>query len=293
MKILDIVKGNMNPALLVSAAYNPSTPYKGKLPAKTVKKGLKGANVKYLQQFLNWAMKAKLKVDGYCGSKTVSAIKQFQKRYGLKVDGVFGPASLKKAKAIVKAHQPKSTSKVTPKPASKPTPKPTPKKTNAQKIVDNVNKFCWPYGTNSSKYKYPNGDAKSAYKVALKKYMKKSAKISQTDCGYFSSTCVRAAGLGNFLCLPGDAKNPYPKLPSTLKIVHNGGKITLSMLKPGDIIRYKKKNGHQHTVIYLGNGKIAEAQRGHAFPAIKKNTQKYNKSNVKINTLQIVRAKEK
>ena len=45
-------------------------------------------------------------------------------------------------------------------------------------------------------------------------------------------------------------------------------------------------------LVYYGNGKIAEAGREHYFPAIKKDTKKYNKSNVKHSTIEVFRIKE-
>lgn len=163
--------------------------------------------------------------------------------------------------------------------------------TRAQKILAKANEYAWEYGTNPKKYSYSKGAPKSAYKKALKKYMGKKARVSQSDCGYFVSTCVRASGVAkSFNCLKWDKK-----IPSLLKVVHKGKKIPDGFLKAGDIIRYKKKSG-QHTMIYMGNGRIAEGQRSSAkkgknFPAIKKDTKKYNKSNVKLNTLQVLRAK--
>lgn len=161
--------------------------------------------------------------------------------------------------------------------------------TAAQKIVANAAAYCWPYGTAKKKYKYSGGSAKSAYKKALKKHMGKEAKISRSDCGYFVNTCVRAAGLGKFKALPGKSSQKYPKLPSTLHIVHKG-KIPSGLLQPGDIIRYRKKSG-QHTLMYFGDGKIAEANRKNCFPHISKDTKKYNADKVKKSTIQVIRAK--
>ena len=266
-------------ATSAAAAYTPTTPYTGGLPSKTVKKGSHGTDVKHLQKFLNWCIKAGLKVDGACGSKTVKAIKKFQKAYGLKADGVFGSKSRAKAKAIVNAHKP-------PQPAPTPTPTPTPT-TNAQKILARALEYAWPYGTSASKYKYPKGSAKSVYKSALKECMGKKAKISQTDCGYFASTCVRASGTsGSFLALPSSSKKKYPKVPATMYIASKGG---VGTLQPGDVIRYRKKSG-QHTVIYIGDGKIAHASRKHAFPRVSK-SKPWNNSNVKKSTIQVIRAK--
>lgn len=261
-----------------AVAYTPTTPYTGNLPSKTVRKGSKGSDVKHLQKFLNWCIKAGLKVDGVFGSKTKSAVKRWQKQYKLKkVDGIFGSASRKKAQSIIDAH----------KPEKKPVPTPS---TNAQKIVEKAKEFSWPYGTVQSKSAYKTGSARKVYKTALKKHMKKKAKISQSDCGYFVSTCVRASGTSDtFLALPASAKKPYPSVPSTMKIVHKGT-IGTFKLKAGDIIRYRKTNGHQHTVVYIGDGKIAHAGRGHWFPKVTSN-KPWNNSNVKHGTIQVIRAK--
>ena len=258
------------------AAYTPTTPYTGGLPNKTVKKGSKGTDVKHVQNFLNWCIRAGLKVDGACGSKTVSAIKRFQKQYGLKQDGTFGSKSKAKAVAIVNAHKPKP----------QPTPTPTPT-TNAQKITAAAKSYAWAYGTAPKTYAYKTGSAKSVYKTALKKYMGKSAKVSQTDCGYFVNTCVRASGTsGNFTALPSSYKKSYPSVPSTMRIVSTGG---VGTLQAGDVIRYRKKSG-QHTVIYIGDGYIAHASREHAFPRVSK-SKPWTASNVRKSTIQVIRAK--
>lgn len=107
--------------------YVPTTPYEGSLPSGTVKKGNTGANVKAVQAFLNWCIKAKLAVDGDCGNNTVKAItlwqRQYSDEYGIAVDGVFGAKSIASAKKIVAKYAP------TPAPAPKPT-------TLADKILD-------------------------------------------------------------------------------------------------------------------------------------------------------------
>lgn len=80
--------------------------YTGTFPSLGVKgylsKGDKGTNVKRLQEFLNWCIGAKLSVDGSFGNATLTAVKSYQKTYGLTVDGYFGKASLNKAKQIKK-----------------------------------------------------------------------------------------------------------------------------------------------------------------------------------------------
>lgn len=57
----------------------------------TIKNGSKGADVKTLQAKLNEIGKYGLSVDGDFGSKTETAVKDFQKKTGLSVDGIVGP----------------------------------------------------------------------------------------------------------------------------------------------------------------------------------------------------------
>ena len=84
----------------------PTTPYTGKLPTKLIKKGSKGKDVKYLQNFLNWRFSnwediEPLDVDGICGDKTVSSMNRFKKKYGLNPNGLFGKASRSMAQKVV------------------------------------------------------------------------------------------------------------------------------------------------------------------------------------------------
>ena len=61
-----------------------------------------GMQVKNLQKFLNWYGNYKLVVDGEIGAKTIAAVREFQSRVNIKVDGLFGKNSLAKAKAARK-----------------------------------------------------------------------------------------------------------------------------------------------------------------------------------------------
>lgn len=165
------------------------------------------------------------------------------------------------------------------------------KPTTAQLLVAKAKEYAWAYGTASSKWKYKTGSARSTYKTALKKFMKKTAKVSQSDCGYLMNTIVRAVGLSDsFLALPGKASQAYPKVPNTMILALKGKYIPEDFLQPGDIIRYRKTSG-QHTFMYIGDGLIAEAGRKTWFPRIVKDTKKYNKSNVKKSSIQVLRAK--
>jgi hypothetical protein len=63
--------------------------------AVTLKPGSSGPNVKRLQR------KLRVKTSGYYGPLTKKAVKSFQKRAGLKADGVAGPATLAKLRLRV------------------------------------------------------------------------------------------------------------------------------------------------------------------------------------------------
>lgn len=64
--------------------------------------GCEGSEVKKLQSFLNWAGFSCGTPDGDFGMKTLSAVKAFQKSVGITQDGIFGTASLAKAKVVKK-----------------------------------------------------------------------------------------------------------------------------------------------------------------------------------------------
>ena len=62
--------------------------------------GDKGQQVKRLQKFLNWYGGYGLAVDGEVGRKTINAVRSYQGREKLKVDGAFGAESLQRAKTV-------------------------------------------------------------------------------------------------------------------------------------------------------------------------------------------------
>ena len=74
--------------------------------APNLKKGSTGTRVKYLQKCLNYlGYKGKdsktLTVDGDFGTNTEHALRVFQKKYGLVIDGIYGSESAKKMKALL------------------------------------------------------------------------------------------------------------------------------------------------------------------------------------------------
>lgn len=244
-------------------SYRPTTTYKGKIPTKNdaFYHCTNEEAVKRTKAFLNWCLNAKMDVkNSDCGKTCEQWILNFQRTYGLKEDGCFGPACRAKAKKIIAKY----------------------KNMKAAKIIDACNEFCWPYGTDKRKWEYDTGRPVKAYK----EYCPSKARITESDCGYFVRMALKRAGVGDYNPLDWDKS-----LPKGMKIVRKGKKIPKSKLKAGDVIRYKKTGGEQHTLIVYGKNKIAEAGRGYRFPVIRKNTQKYHKSNVKISTLQLLRVK--
>lgn len=104
------VKRNSKGAYIYKAGYtylgciypeaNFETAFYGELPTKALSYGMKGTQVKRLQDFLNWCLGTKLQLDGHYGPATRDAVKAFQKLYKLDVDGKFGPKCIAKAKTI-------------------------------------------------------------------------------------------------------------------------------------------------------------------------------------------------
>lgn len=78
-------------------------PFKGILGEAVLKKGFKGDDIKELQQKLNTILKLKLTIDGIFGEKTENAIKQFQEKYLLNVNGMYDEET---HKAFIKLFNP-------------------------------------------------------------------------------------------------------------------------------------------------------------------------------------------
>ena len=258
----------------------PTGKYSGVIPKPTLKKGSKGERVMQLQRFLNW-YHWKLTVDGKFGDKTKNALKAWQNIEKLTIDGVYGNKSY--ARALT--YKATTAKKTTPQKTAS-----TAKTTNAQKLVAKMKDLAWAYGTPSKKYAYKTGAPKAVCKTAMKKYGWADNKAELSDCGNFVSTVVRESGVDkSFKALHG-VKTPFPSSEKKFSIVHKGKAIPAGVLKPGDIIRYKKKNGKQHAMFYFGDGKICEASHKSRFGCILKDDGKYNKVS-KIKTIQVLRAK--
>lgn len=67
----------------------------------SLRSGSKGAQVTKLQNNLNKVMKSGLTADGDFGAKTLAAVKAFQTKYGLPVDGTWNTADARKMDAVL------------------------------------------------------------------------------------------------------------------------------------------------------------------------------------------------
>ena len=241
--------------------------------------------VKFLQK------RAGATQDGVWGPGTS---KKVQKMIGAKADGDFGPASVKKLQEWTnKVNYPvKKTTTTTTTKKSDTAKKTTTVKTqtNAEKLLAKAKELAWAYGTPTKKYSYKSGAPKAKCKAAMKKYGWASNRAELSDCGNFVSTIVRESGVDkSFKALHG-LKDPFPKTEKAFKIVLSGKAIPKGFLKPGDIIRYKKTNGHQHAMLYYGPGKVCEASHKNFFGVIRKDGKRYD-SQAKKKTIQVLRAK--
>lgn len=95
------VDGSVGPktrAKIKAAVTEKKTPV---YPTKDLIKGDTGAQVLRLQKCLNKIMNAKLTLDSSFGNATFKAVKIFQKKYKLTVDGSVGPATRAKIKTLM------------------------------------------------------------------------------------------------------------------------------------------------------------------------------------------------
>lgn len=70
-------------------------------PTVSVKRGSKGEGARWVQWYLKKIVNSNLKIDGDFGSKSVIALRAFQTKYGLAVDGDCGPATRTKLKKVL------------------------------------------------------------------------------------------------------------------------------------------------------------------------------------------------
>jgi len=158
---------------------------------------------------------------------------------------------------------------------------------NAEKLAKKAEELAWAYGTDKKKWLYDSGTPTSKCKTAMKGRGYDS-KIEYSDCGYCQNTIIYHALGYKTTVLKKDKDKTFADVKG-MSVVFKGKSYKKASLKRGDILRYKKSNGHQHTLMYLGNGKIAEGGRGIRFLVIRK-SQKYLAKSVTY--AEVLRAKE-
>lgn len=242
---------------MVYANYNTFSNY---LDTATLKK-------KYLIWLAQYASKASMDYDMWQYSSSGS------------VKGISGKVDVNK-------------SKINPEPYKAPeVPKePEQPKHTAKDLVKIMDKISWPYGTAKAKWEYKTGSPTDACKTAMKKYGY-NTKAKFSDCGDFVNTVVRESGIDTKFTSLRAVKTAFPKSETKFDIVLSGKKIPDGFLKAGDIIRYKKTTNSQHAMMYYGDGKVCDAGHYSRFGHIYKDDKRYNKSNVKHDTLQVLRLK--
>ena len=219
--------------------------------------------------------------DGQWGTGTSKAV---QKKIGTFADGAFGVNSVKALQKWINANAFPTVSGGTTSAS-----KPSATTSNAQKLVNKMKELAWANGTAKKKYAYSTGAPKEACKKAMKKHGY-NTKVKWSDCGNFVNTVVRESGIDKNFVVQRAVKAAFPSAGSHFTVVHKGKAIPDGLLNAGDIIRYKKKSG-QHAMFYLGGGLICDAGLKNRFANIRKNDHRYNGSNVKKSTIQVLRPK--
>ena len=239
--------------------------------------GAEGRDVKVLQeQLVELGYMDESDVDRVYGEKTIEAVKAFQKRNGLTVDGKAGEKTLEKlysdeakisktleaqlkeeAKASAKA-----TSKTTAKATSKTTPKTTPKATSksssktTSKTTSKATAKATPKPT-AKPTATPKYDTRidTMIKVAKSKlgceYVLGDKGPNTFDCSGFVYYCLKQAGVSVSRM---DA-NGFSKVSRWKNIT------SISDLKKGDLVFFcnEKSSRVSHVGIYIGGGEMIDA----------------------------------
>ena len=219
--------------------------YDGVIPTKTIEKGDKGDQVRYLQNFLNWALQgawetekySKLIADGEAGGKTMDAVKLFRDIHHLSDKAIFSKTCREIAKEM--------------------------KMTEAQKAVNwavaTARDNTFMYGTGSRAHNY--GCYYCGTNITGKKKAKKGSKWEKTYCCNPFVHAAFAHGTKNkrmlSACKGGGGGGTSPGTWTRYGCWKKVGKcknVPFSKLKVGDIIMKS-----QHVWIYTGEDGIVEA----------------------------------
>ena len=230
--------------------------YTGKLPILPSRgyfqKNDKGDQVRLMQAFLIWLgfSCGRTGADGIFGVNTDKAVRAYQKKYKLKIDGLFGKYSLEKAKSFLATRQDKIciwASKIAASKAFKY------KKWSGR---DKKTQQCPICHHLTGQYKGWNciGFAFAAWRHG-------GAIPCNCDCGVISNEVWEQILKAK---TDADATKIIQKYTgvSAIKVIRNKNGIPASSLKPGDIISYFNGTSYFHTALYVGNSKTADSDSG-------------------------------
>lgn len=244
--------------------------YSSEAQRYVLKEGAEGRDVKMLQeQLVDLGYMSESAVDRVYGSITVEAVKAFQKRNGLSVDGLAGEKTLEKLysdeakiskdleaklKAEEKAaaekekqEQAKATAKASSSSKTKTTPSPTPKKeTKIEKFIKAANS-----------------------KIGCE-YVLGDSGPKTFDCSGFVTWCLRQAGVStNRLNAAGFSKKSSWKNISSI-----------SDIQKGDILFFKSDTSSSvsHCGIYIGSNTMIDASSSNG-KVVKRAVSSYWKRN--------------
>jgi len=180
----------------------------------------KGSDIEEMQKRLKSLGYYKSKVNGYFGASTLTALKGFQKKNGLKADGKAGKLTLqklnsKKAKKAGNNYKP-----------PKPKPKPKPEVGGKTKIEKLINYAKIHVG---------------------KRYSRGAQGPKRFDCSGYVLYCLKYVGV------------KIPRTSASQSRMAKYQKIEkISDLKPGDLIFFKTHSSATigHSGIYIGNNKF-------------------------------------
>lgn len=195
----------------------------------------KSTTVKKLQKLLG------VKQSGVMGATTIKKFQTYlnkhQSKIKLKVDGEFGPESLKALEAFL------ATSPSTPKVSTG--------TTSASNRRAKLIKYLDSYGAViEHSFRYSNSNSKTTWTSAKKNKI--------TNCARYVSWALQAAGvLGSGKCiyykngLKGNGASAIKK-SSKVKVTHPNKKWSSCNLVPGDVCMFGQGN---HTMVYAGKSK--------------------------------------
>ena len=219
-------------------------------------RGASGAAVRELQAMLRELGLYSANVGGNFGPLTDAAVRAFQRKHGLKVDGWAGPKTLA---ALKRAHPQRATGS---SPVSSFTPAAGATGAPAAGIAGMLDwaksKVGTPYAAvNPFRFGDVPWDGQPHRSVNGSGSIYNYPRGTQVfDCSGFVVAAYRKLGVD--LAARG--------LASSGTIHANAGgflqNIDPSQLRPGDLVTYEPKNGVGHVVIYLGDGKMVQASGG-------------------------------